>query len=365
MIPISKPYIGQEEKQAVFEVLESGMLVQGPRVEKLERRFAELCNVKHAIATSSGTTALHIALLAHGIGPGDEVITTPFTFIASVNSIIYTGATPVFVDIMACCFNIDPVEIEKAITPKTKAIIPVHLYGYPAQMDAIKSLARKYDLAVIEDAAQAVGATYGGQVVGSFGTGCFSLYATKNVMSVEGGMVTTNDDAIAKRCKLLRAHGSERRYYHDVLGYNFRMTDLHAAIGLAQMDRLEAFTARRRANAAFLNAHIRNPRVITPQSTCQSPDGCKGNHVWHQYTIRITDGSRDEAVKKLNASGVGTGVFYPVPAHQQQHLRDMGLSPAYALPVTEQMAREVISLPVHPSLSESDLDCIANAVNAL
>lgn len=365
MIPISKPHIGQEEKQAVLEVLESGMLVQGPRVEKLEKRFAELCGVKHAIATSSGTTALHIALLAHDIGPGDEVITSPFTFIASVNSIIYTGAKPVFVDILPCCFNMDPSHIESAITARTKAIIPVHLYGYPAQMDIIMSIAQKYGLAVIEDAAQAVGADCDGRAVGGFGTGCFSLYATKNVMSAEGGIVTSDDDAIAKKCRLLRAHGSERRYYHDVLGFNFRMTDLHAAIGLAQMDRLQSFTAHRRANAAFLNAHIHNPHVTVPQSNCSAQHGCPANHVWHQYTIRVMDGQRDEAVKKLTAAGIGTGVFYPVPAHQQKHIREMGFAPANTLPVTEQMAREVISLPVHPALSNEDLDCIANAVNAL
>lgn len=365
MIPISKPYIGPEEKQAVFDVLESGMLVQGPRVEQLENRFAELCSTKHAIATSSGTTALHVALLAHGIGPGDEVITSPFTFIASVNSIIYAGAKPVFVDILPCCFNIDPSQIEAAITASTKAIVPVHLYGHPAQMDVIMSIARKYGLVVIEDAAQAVGADYNGQAVGSFGCGCFSLYATKNVMAVEGGIITTNDETVARQCRLLRAHGSERRYYHDVLGFNFRMSDLHAAIGLAQMDRLQVFTERRRANAAYLNAHIYNPRVIVPQASCALHNMQGAKHVWHQYTIRVVGGRRDEAAKKLHAAGVGTGIFYPVPAHQQQHILDLGLAMDYRLPVTEQMAQEVISLPVHPTLSGDDLDCIVDAVNAL
>jgi len=198
MIPISKPYIGEEEKILVMEVLDSGMLAQGPKVATLEKRFAELSNVKHAIATSSGTTALHIALLAHGIGPGDEVITTPFTFIASANSIIYTGAKPVFVDVEEDTFNINPELIEAAVTPRTKAILPVHLYGYICDMDALQKIADKYNLVIIEDACQAVGATFRGRKAGSFGTGTFSLYATKNIMSGEGGMITTNDDHIAE-----------------------------------------------------------------------------------------------------------------------------------------------------------------------
>jgi len=357
MIPISKPLIGDAEKRAVLEVLDSGMLVQGPRTAQLEEKFAAVCGVKHAIATSSGTTALHVALLAHGIGEGDEVITTPFTFIASVNSIIYTGARPVFVDVEEDTFNINPALIEPAITPRTRAIMPVHLYGCPCDMDAILEIARRHNLIVIEDAAQAIGAEYKGRRVGSFGTGCFSLYATKNVMSGEGGMITTDDDALAQRCRMLRNHGMQRRYYHDMLGYNFRMTDLHAAIGLAQMERLDEFTARRRANAAYLNAHITS--VITP--TVRPGYG----HVWHQYTIRVDRGrDRDAAVKRLNDAGVGTGIFYPLPANKQAHLIEMGLG-GISLPVAERLAREVISLPVHPQLSQADLETIVAEVNKL
>lgn len=357
MIPISKPVIGDAEKQAVMEVLDSGMLVQGPRTAKLEEKFAAVCGVSHAVATSSGTTALHIALLAHGLGPGDEVITTPFTFIASVNSIIYTGATPVFVDIDPETFNLNPALIEAAITPRTKAILPVHLYGYPCDMDAILAIARRHNLVVIEDAAQAIGATYHGQPVGSFGTGCFSLYATKNVMCGEGGMITTNDDALAQRCRMIRSHGMQRRYYHDMLGYNFRMSDLHAAIGVVQIDRLAEFTARRRANAEYLNAQL--TRVVTPQVRPGY------GHVWHQYTIRVDGGrDRDAAVKQLNDAGIGTGIFYPIPAHQQAHLQALGLGNV-RLPVAEQLAREVISLPVHPQLSQADLETIVAEVNKL
>ncbi len=365
MIPVSKPFIGAAEKQAVMDVLDSGMLVQGPRTALLEEKFAAMCGTKYAIATSSGTTALHVALLAHEIGPGDEVITTPFTFIASVNSIVYTGARPVLVDIEEDTFNINPDLIERTITPRTKAIMVVHLYGYPCNMDPIRAIADRHGLVIIEDAAQAIGATYQGQRVGSFGTGCFSLYATKNIMSGEGGMITTDDEAIAQRCRMIRAHGSQRRYYHEILGFNFRMTDLHAAIGLVQMDRLDDFTARRQANAAFLNAHIHNPKIVTP--TVRPGYG----HVWHQYTIRVlhpagdVDGmARDAAVQQLTTGGVGTGIFYPVPAHKQQHLASLGLN-ELRLPVAEKNALEVVSLPVHPQLSESDLETIASEVNKL
>lgn len=357
MIPLSKPYLGEAERQAVLEVLDSGMLVQGERTAQLEAAFAAVCGTRHAIATSSGTTALHIACLAHGLGPGDEVITTPFTFIASVNCILYVGARPVFVDVEEDTFNLNPALIEAAITPATRAILPVHLYGYPCDMDAILDIARRHRLVVIEDAAQAIGATYHGKPVGSFGTGCFSLYATKNVMSAEGGMITTDDDDLAERCRLLRNHGMPRRYHHQLLGYNFRMSDLHAAIGLAQMKRLEEFTARRRAHAAYLNAHLR--RVITPQVRPGY------GHVWHQYTVRVRDGmDRDAAIRRLNQAGVGTGIFYPLLANRHPYMQELGLAEAH-LPVAERLSGEVFSLPVHPQLSQSDLDTIVAEVNRL
>jgi len=342
MIAISKPFIGEAEKEAVLEVLASGMLVQGTRTARLEEQFARVCGTQFAVATSSGTTALHVAALAHGIGTGDEVITTPFTFMASVNAILYTGAKPVFVDIVEDTFNIDPGLIEAAITPKTKAILPVHLYGYPCDMDAIMAIAQKYGLVVIEDACQAIGASFNGKMVGSFGTGCFSLYATKNIMAGEGGMITTNDEAFAQRCRMIRNHGMQRRYYHDMLGFNFRISDLHSAIGLAQIGRLAEFTEKRRANAAYLSEHIY--RVITPKVKAGF------EHVWHQYTVCL-DGqrNRDAAVKQLNEAGVGTGVFYPIPAYRQAHLVEAGYGDLF-LPVTERMVNEVISLPVHPQL---------------
>ena len=357
MIPISKPFIGEEEKKAVMECLESGMLVQGPRTAKLEEKFAAICGTKFAVATSSGTTALHIALLAHGVGPGDEVITTPFTFMASVSTILFSGARPAFVDIQADTFNIDPQQIEAAVTPRTRAILPVHLYGYPCEMDAIMAIARKHNLAVIEDACQAVGASFKGQRVGSFGTGCFSLYATKNITSGEGGMISTSDEAFAQKCRMLRNHGMQRRYYHDMLGYNFRMTDLHAAIGLAQAERLEEFTRKRQANAAYFNQHIHS--VVTPQVKAGY------EHVFHQYTICLDKGrQRDAAVKQLSDAGVGSGIFYPVPAYRQAPLIELGYG-SVSLAATERLVKEVISLPVHPLLSQADLETIVSEVNKL
>jgi perosamine synthetase len=367
VIPISHPHIGQEEREAVLAVLDSGMLVQGERVAALERVFVEKTHAKHAIAMNSGTAALHAALLAHCIGPGDEVITTPFTFIASVNAILFCGAIPKFADILPCCFNVNPSNIEALIGPRTKAILPVHLYGFPAAMNEICAIADRYGVTVIQDAAQAVGASIAGKALGEFGTACYSLYATKNVHCVEGGVVTTNDDAVAERCRLLRAHGSPKRYYHDVLGYNYRLSDLHAAIALPQMNRLTEIVATRRRNAAYLNDNIRNARIVTPTlfEQCASRTNCaNAGHVWHQYTVRVVDGNRDDFVNRLAAAGVGSAVFYPLPAHRQRHVIDLGHGGAQ-LPNAEAAAREVMALPVHPHLTQDDLEKIVSAVNSL
>jgi perosamine synthetase len=355
MIPIAKPLIGEEEKLAVLRVLDSGMLAQGQQVEAFEEAFAELCRVRHAIACSSGTTALHVALLAHGIGPGDEVITTPFSFIATANVILYVGATPVFVDIDPITFNISAQDIEAAITSRTKAILPVHLFGLAAEMDEILDVAGRHHLTVIEDACQAHGATYRGKVVGGFGTGCFSFYPTKNITSAEGGMITTDDPDFADRCREVRQHGMRRRYYHETLGYNFRMTDVHAAIGLAQMGKLARFNQARRANARYLGEHVRG--VVVPTV----PEG--QDHVFHQYTVRVRDGRRDTVLDGLRERGVGCGVYYPVPIHKQRLYQDMGYH--LHLPEAERAANEVISLPVHPGLTPADLDTVVEAVNDL
>jgi perosamine synthetase len=354
MINMAKPQIGDDEKKAVMEVLDSGMLAQGPRVKAFEEAFAQMCGVKHAIATSSGTTALHVALLANGIGPGDEVITSAFTFIASANSILFTGARPVFVDIDPRTFNLNPDLIEAAITPKTKAIMPVHLYGLACDMDPILRIAKKHGLAMIEDACQSHGAEYKGRKVGSFGTGTFSLYPTKNITSGEGGMITTNESAIDEKCRVIRQHGMRRRYYHDELGFNFRMTDLHAAIGLAQLPKLEKFNAQRRANAGYLSKNLKG--VVAPYI----PEG--QTHVFHQYTVRVSAEKRDGLRAHLQERGVSSEVYYPVPIHKQSfYVADLGYMDS--LPLTENAALEVLSLPVHVGLSASDLETIVAAVN--
>jgi len=355
MIPIAKPLMGDEEKEAIIAVLESGMLAQGPKIEEFERAFAAMCGVRHAVATSSGTTALHLALLAYSIGPGDEVITSPFTFIASANSILFVGAKPVFVDIDESSYNIDPSLIEASITPRTKALMPVHLFGNPCDMEAIMAIATRHGLVVIEDAAQAHGASINGKKVGSFGTGCFSFYPTKNMTTAEGGMVTSDDDQVAERVRLLRNHGMERRYYHDFLGYNFRMTDLQAALGLAQLAKLKVFNETRIANARYLTEHLGDV-IISPQVK----DGCR--HVFHQYTIRVK-GDRDRIVEQLTERGIGTGIYYPLPVHKQPIYQELGYTDC--LPVAEAMSREVLSLPVHPALARDDLDRIVQAVNEL
>jgi dTDP-4-amino-4,6-dideoxygalactose transaminase len=366
MIPIAKPMIGSEEINAVAETMESGGLAQGPRVQAFEERFADYIGVSHAVATSSGTAGLHLALLVHGIGAGDEVVTTPFSFIATANAVLFTGARPVFADIGED-YNIDPEETLQAITPKTKAVLPVHLYGCPAGMKAIREIAEDHNLAIIEDACQAHGATYDGKKVGSFGTGVFSFYPTKNMTTGEGGMITTDDPEIAKRARMLRDHGSSKRYVHEMLGYNLRMTDMGAAIGLVQLTKLDDFNSGRRMNAAHLTGELKHVLGII------TPDDVPG-HVFHQYTMRVSGGdggrgiagdgdggvTRDDLVAYLGEKGVGTGVYYPIPIHKQPLYRKLGFEDS--LPVSERFADEVLSLPVHPAVSEADLAYIIKTI---
>jgi perosamine synthetase len=354
VIRISEPLIGEEEKTAVIAVLESGQLAQGPRVEEFEEKFAGLCGVKHAVATSSGTTALLTALLTHGIGLGDEVITTPFTFIASANSILFTGARPVFVDIDETSYNIDADLIEDKITRHTKAILPVHLYGNPCDMQSIMAIADRHGLEVIEDACQAHGASIDERRVGSFGTGCFSFYPSKNMTTGEGGMITTDHDEIAERARLIRNHGQSQLYYHESPGYNFRMTELQAALGLVQLEKLPEWTRRRIENARYFDERLNN--VITPR--------VRGGyvHVYHQYTIRVRE-DRDQALQRLTKGGIGARVYYPLAIHQQPLYRRLGFNDS--LPVSERISREVLSIPVHPGLTQAELDEIVGEVSKL
>ena len=357
-IPISRPIIEAEEQAAVAAVLASGQLAQGPRVRDFEAAFAAWCGAKHAVATSSGTTALFLALLAHGIGPDDEVVTPSFSFIASANCAVYVGARPVFADIEPDTFNLDPAEVERRLTPRTRAIVAVHLFGQPCALDAMVDLAARRHLVLIQDACQAHGAEWGGRKLSAFGTACYSFYATKNLATGEGGMITTDDDEVAARARLLREHGSPRRYWHETLGYNARMMDLQAAIGLAQLPKLEARNRQRRANAAALTARLAGcAHVVTPAVRPEA------THVFHQYTVRLKGLDRDAAVGRLAQAGIGAGIYYPIPIHQQPVYRNRGYTDH--LPCTEAASREVLSLPVHPALTAAELERIADAVLAL
>ena len=355
-VPIAKPIIGDEEIENVVEVLKSGMIAQGPKVAEFEEKFAEWVGADYGIAVNSGTAALHVALLSCGIGEGDEVITTPFTFIASGNSIVYTGAKPVFADIDLKTYTIDPNSIEELITENTKAILPVQLYGQFANMDKINEIAEKYGLTVIEDAAQAHGATCNGEKVGSLGDmACFSFYPTKNMTTSEGGIITTNDEDLAEKAEIFRAHGASVRYHHNEIGYNFRMTDISAAIGLAQLDKIDGFNDIRIKNAAYLNEGLKDvDGVVTPYCAYGS------KHVYHQYTIRVEKGDRDEWVDIINECGVGTGIHYPIPLYNQPIYKSLGFDGN--CPNAELAADNVISLPVHPSLTKEDLDLVIEAV---
>ncbi len=306
MIPIAQPIIADEEREAVLEVLNSGQLAQGSKVRLFEEQFAQWCGTQYAVAVSSGTAALHVALLGHDIGPGDEVITTPFSFIASANCALYTGARPRFGDIEPEYYTLDPASIVPQITPRTKAIVPVHLFGQPCDMEVIADIAEQNNLVVIEDACQSHGAMLNGKKVGSFGTACYSFYPTKNMTTGEGGIITTNDAALADRMRMLREHGMRQRYVHEVLGYNLRMTDIQAAIGLVQLTKLAQWNRQRQVNAAYLSELLSSvPSVTSPKIRPGA------NHVFHQYTIRVPD--RDRLAQQLLSHGIGVGIYYRIP----------------------------------------------------
>ena len=362
-IPISAMTLGEDEEALVLRVLRSGHLVQGPMVDRLEQAFAELCGVEYAVAVSSGTSALALAVESLGLEPGAEVLTSPFTFVATLNAILEAGATARFVDIDANDFTMQTDQLEDQITDRTLVILPVHLYGQPAAMETIAPIADARGIAIIEDAAQAHGATVHGRSVGSFGIGCFSLYATKNVTTGEGGVVTTNDAKVADRLRLLRNQGMRRRYEYELPGHNCRLTDLHAAIGVAQLARLETFTASRRRNAAQLDAGLAGlPGLVLPAGTPER------THVFHQYTVRVTAEARcdrDTLAEELRRRGIGTGLYYPRAVYDYQCYRDHPRVRVERMPEAERAAREVLSLPVHPALSDGDLDRIVTSVRTV
>jgi len=358
MIPISKPQIGQEEKNAVLNTLSSGYLIQGERVNKFEENFNKYIGVKYAVAVNSGTSALYLSLLSLGIKKGDEVITTPFSFIASSNCILYCNARPIFVDIDSRTFNLDTKKIEEKITKKTKAIIVIHLYGQPAEMDHLREIAEQHNLFLIEDACQAHGAEYKGKKVGGIGDiGCFSFYPTKNMTTGEGGMVTTNDSEIAEKIRLLRNHGQPKKYTHSLLGFNFRMTDIAAAIGIEQLKKLDKFNKIRTYNAKFLTKNLSDIKEITLPFVSSNV-----KHVFNQYTIRFHSDkiSRNKLIQELDKNGIKTAIYYPLPIYKQPLYQKLGFDDH--LPETEKTAKEVLSLPAHPALTNKDLSFIISQI---
>ena len=355
MIPIARPDIGQEEIDAVSEVLRSGMVAQGKKVKELEDAWAEFVGVRHAIATANGTLALMAIFSGIGLEPGDEVITVSHTFAATANAILSTGATPVFVDIEPDTYVIDAKQIEGAITARTRAICPVHLFGLVADMDMIRAIADRHGLVVVEDACQAHGATYRGRLAGSFGHGAFSLYATKNMTTAEGGFVTTDDDGLADWLRLYRNQGMRARYQFEMLGYNYRMTDIAAAIGLAQLAKLPRNTARRQAIAARYDAAFGELPIGLPIT----PDG--RTHVFHQYTLDV-GGARDAILADVREAGVGADIYYPIPVHRQSYIMERGLHAD--LPATDAAASRTLALPMYPGLTDAEQDEVIAAVTA-
>ncbi|CAM3264959.1 DegT/DnrJ/EryC1/StrS family aminotransferase [Nocardioides dubius] len=353
-IPPAKPLIGDEERAAVDRVMRSGMIAQGPEVAAFEQEFADHFGLgRSCIAVNSGTSGLHLGLLSSGIKAGDEVIVPSFTFAATANSVALTGATPIFADIDPATFCLDPASVAAAITPRTKAIMPVHLYGHPADMTGLQALADQHGLMLFEDAAQAHGASLHGTPVGAFGTfAMFSLYPTKNMTSGEGGMVSVANDEVARLLRLYRNQGMQRQYENEVVGFNNRMTDIHAAIGRVQLTKVGGWTTQRQSNAAFLTANLEG---VTPPQVAEG-----ATHVYHQYTVRVPDDRDGLAAALKDEYNIGSGMFYPIPNHR--------LAPFQAdvdLPQTERAARECLSLPVHPSVDQEGLERIVEAVNKL
>jgi dTDP-4-amino-4,6-dideoxygalactose transaminase len=349
--------IKQEIDYAVARVLESGQYVLGDEVGAFETEFARYSGAGFGVAVNSGTSALHLALLAAGVGPGDEVITVPFTFVATVAAICYTGAKPIFVDVEPETLTMDPAAIDGAVTPRTKAIVPVHLYGQPADMDPITATARRHGLPVIEDAAQAHGALYKGRPVGSLGDlACFSFYPGKNLGAYgEGGMVLTSRPEYADVLGMLRDWGQSRKYHHVRKGFNYRMDGIQGAILRVKLRHLDAWNDARRSRAVLYDRLLKDSPVETPKAMPYA------HHVYHVYAVRSRE--REELQRSLQAHGVQTGIHYPIPVHLQTGYRDLGYA-AGDFPTTERAAREVLSLPMYPELTNVQVDQVAAAVHA-
>ena len=357
MIPIARPLLGDEEFAAVREVLASGILAQGERIRAFEEAFAAYEGRKHGIAVANGTAALQLALMAHGIRRGHEVLIPPLSFFATASTVLLCGARPAFVDIDPSTYTMDPAKVAEAVSRKTTALVPVHLYGQTAEMDPILEVAREKDLTVIEDACQAHGAEYRGKKAGNLGdTACFSFYATKNMTTGEGGMIVTDDADVAQKARLLRDHGQASKYRHVVVGTNARMTEVAAAIGLVQLRKLDGWVARRRANASELTKRLQVIKGLVPPA-----EGPGRVHSFYQYVVRVESDfpmTRDEIVKALEATGVGARPSYPMALYRQDALRSLRLRGR--CPVAESIIERLFELPVHPGLTAEDVDRIAN-----
>jgi len=349
--------IRDEVRPLIDEVCESQMCIMGPHVKALEEEIARYCGVKHAIGLSSGTDAILLALMALGIGPGDEVITTPFTFFATAGCVARVGATPVFVDILPACFNIDPAKIEQAITPRTKAIIPVDLFGQMADMTAVMEIARRHKVAVIEDSAQSIGARHNGKAAGQYAClTTFSFYPSKNLGCFgDGGMLVTDNDALAERCRILRVHGSEPKYYHKFIGGNFRLDAIQAAVLRVKLKHLDAWSEGRRCNAATYDRLLADLPITRPVIYPHNQS------IYNQYTIRIPGGRRDAVQKRLGEMGVGTEIYYPLPLHMQACFAYLGRKTG-DFPVAEQAALDVLSIPIYPELTSEQMQAVAGAL---
>ena len=363
MIPITVVKLGEEEEALVLQVLRSGMLAQGTMVQRFEELCRAMTGAQHAVAVNNGTTALVVALEALQLQAGDEVVTSPFTFVATLNAILEAGASVRFADITEIDFNLDPASLPAVLSERTKVLMPVHLYGQPADMAPIAATAAQRGLSIVEDAAQAHGAHYGGRPIGTYGQATFSFYATKNLSAGEGGVVTTDDDALADRLRLLRNQGMRARYYYELAGHNYRLTDLAAAVAIPQFNRLPAIVAARAANAGYFREHLAGlPGVVTP-TTLEGR-----THAWHQYTLRITADcpfDRDTVLARLHEHGVGAGVYYPRAVYDYECYRaNPRVHIGEGSPIGERVAREVISLPVHRHLTEGERDQVVAAVTA-
>ncbi len=363
MIPINLPKIGEEEVEAVVKVLRSGILTSGlgtgPMVTQFEKNFAKFAGVKHAIAMNTGTAALHSAIVAAGVKHGDEVILPSFTFVATAEAVVLAGGKPVFADIDPETFNVSPAEIEKALTKKTKAIVPVDLYGLPAEIKPIREIADRHGFALVEDAAQAHGATCEGKPAGVFAdAACWSFYASKNMTTGEGGIATTGDDEIAETIRLIRTHGEKAKYASLMLGTNYRMSEVQAAIGLVQLEKLPAFVAKRRENARRLT------KILAKTERLKLPEEPKGyQHSWYLYTVRLKDASeteRNKLVEELRRKDIGAEVYYVNPVHLMPYYRES--FGGRKLPETEKAAKQVFSLPIHPSVTEEQIDYIGKTL---